>query len=173
MERSLPGSGQASCPDPRSTAKGIHTIFGRLVQLLVGDRSHHHVPPPIPCQRICGTSSAMLRMMVSAIFALLSLPDDAGQLRLRLRIIDDSVGDDFMKDTFGFPKKMVSLKRWIAFKSFLPGTAYYWRAMHGTFNGMPSKNIIALKTTVPMPELLGLPYGPALDCDLNILSGAN
>jgi len=55
-----------------------------------------------------------------------------------------------MKDTFAFPKKMVSLKRWIAFKSVLPGTAYYWRGMHGTFNGMPSKNIIALKTTVPM-----------------------
>jgi hypothetical protein len=53
-----------------------------------------------------------------------------------------SVGNDITKGTFGFPKKTVSLERWIAFESLLTGTAYYWRGMHGTFNGIPLKTCL-------------------------------
>jgi len=55
--------------------------------------------------------------------------------------------------TFGFPKKTVSLERLIAFDSLVVATAYYWKGMHGTFNGIPLKKIIALKTTAPTTGL--------------------
>src|SRR5262249_16676941 len=32
--------------------QSVHTVFGRLSQLLVGNGGHHHVPPPVPRQRI-------------------------------------------------------------------------------------------------------------------------
>jgi hypothetical protein len=79
---------------------------------------------------------------------LLSLQFAAGASASSLRScasLRHSVGHGLTQGTFGFPKKTVSLERWIAFKSLLPGTAYYWRGMHGTFNGIPLKEIIALK----------------------------
>jgi hypothetical protein len=38
-------------------------------------------------------------------------------------------------------------------ESLVVATAYYWKGMHGTFNGIPLKNIIALKTTAPTSGL--------------------
>jgi hypothetical protein len=81
----------------------------------------------------------------------------AGHSRVRygLRVIASlrrSVSERNYKRTFGFPKKTVSLERLIALKVWWWRRRIIGKVCTGTFNGIPLKNIIALKITIESKE---------------------
>src|SRR5262249_1536697 len=100
--------------------QSVHTVFGPLIQFLVGDSSHHHMATTVPRKRGLRGREDDCKNNRYQSSSHRCLKDEAGHSRstmvttytfmvaAALRIIaplKQSVGDEITEGTFGFPKK--------------------------------------------------------------------